>query len=142
MKNVLKSPRGVARWGMFAGESATMELPGEVRAITLLGGNGLPIPPIYRGCTKEEKREFMGKYLNYQRRLQALSERTEQHVVLMPLPTCIEIKTLVRICMLEMKRPAESITESDWTAYFLAAISPLRETFLTAWGISSYPGSG
>ncbi len=33
VKNVLNSPRGVTRWGMFAWEPATMELSGEDRAI-------------------------------------------------------------------------------------------------------------
>jgi hypothetical protein len=59
-----------------------MELPGEDRAIMLLGGgNGLPLPPVYRGCTKKEKRKFMDKYLSYQKRLQALSECTGQRIV-------------------------------------------------------------
>jgi hypothetical protein len=39
----------------------------------------------------------------------------------MPLSTCIENKTLVRICIFEMKRQAESITGADWREYLLAS---------------------
>jgi hypothetical protein len=86
VKNVLKSPRGIARWEMFAGESTTMELPGEDRAITLLGAMAHPYPQYTADAV-------MDKYLSNQRRLQALSACTGQRVVLMPLSTCIENKT-------------------------------------------------
>ncbi len=35
--------------------------------------------------------------------------------------TCIENKTLVRICLFELKKLAEKVSEDEWKQYFLEA---------------------
>jgi hypothetical protein len=34
---------------------------------------------------------------------------------------CIEHKTLIRICLFEVKKSADDMTEADWRSYFLEA---------------------
>ncbi len=126
VKEAIWSPRGKTRWGLFAGPA---EVPGRTNGepegmAALLGGGGIPAPPVYKGCTKKEKREFMDRYLTYQRRIQSLGECTGRNIVLMPVSTCIENKTLVRICLFELKKPAEAVTEDEWRQYFLEARQP------------------
>ena len=45
----------------------------------------MPMAPVYRGCTKKEKREFMDRYLSYQRRVEAMNECTGRRIALMNL---------------------------------------------------------
>jgi hypothetical protein len=42
----------------------------------------------------------------------------------MPVSTCIDNKTLVRICMIELKKPAEEVSEDECKQYFLEAWQP------------------
>jgi hypothetical protein len=69
VREVVLSQRGKTRWGWFAGPSEVLgRANGESEGMAvLLGGGGLPAPPVYKGCTKKEKREFMDRYLTYQR---------------------------------------------------------------------------
>jgi hypothetical protein len=41
----------------------------------------------------------------------------------MPVSTCIENKTLVRICLFKLK-PAEEVSEEEWKQYLLEARQP------------------
>ncbi|KAG9404924.1 hypothetical protein AC1031_005128 [Aphanomyces cochlioides] len=134
LKQAVNSPRGRARWGLFADNveemddsdsiqhDNTAETPGAAfyGGIMLAAGK-LPIPPTYKGCTKKEKREFMDRYLSYSRRMQALSEASGRSLALIPVGACIEHKTMVRICMFEVKKSADEMTEQDWRNYFWQA---------------------
>lgn len=137
LKAAVLSPRGQARWGMFAGEpirEETMEANdgGESRQQdVLIAGGGMPIAPVYKGSTKKEKREFMDKYLSYQRRVDAINECTGRRMVLMPLASCIEHRTMTRILMFEMKRTMSQVTEENWRAYFAAARAPTATDYDT-----------
>jgi hypothetical protein len=42
----------------------------------------------------------------------------------MPVSTCIDNKTLVRICLFELKKPAEEANADEWKQYFLEARQP------------------
>ena len=88
LKEAVLSPRGQARWGMFAGEPARDEVESKggeaLHQDVLIAGGSMPIAPVYRGCTKKEKREFMDKYLSYQRRVEAMNECTGRRIALMP----------------------------------------------------------
>ncbi len=53
--------------------------------------------------------------------MQALREGTGRQIILIPVGACVEHKTLMRICMFEVKKTAEMMTETDWKNYFLAA---------------------
>ncbi len=46
---------------------------------TLLGGGGLPAPPVYKGCTMKERREFMDRHLSYQRRILPVAVHGAEH---------------------------------------------------------------
>ena len=119
LKEVM-SPRTRSRWGLFAN---TNEEPATESAFhgTMLSAGGITGPPLYKGCTKKDKREFMDRYLSYQRRMAALSEGTGRKIALMPVGACIEHKTMVRICMYEVKKSADEMSEKDWRDYFLEA---------------------
>ncbi len=84
----------------------------------------MPIAQVYRGCTKKEKREFMDRYLSYQRRVEAMNECTGRWITLMPLAACVEHRTMTRILMFELKKPLQEVTESHWRDYFAAARAP------------------
>jgi hypothetical protein len=119
------SPRGQARWGMFAGEPGRdepMEQAAEGRhQDVLIAGGSMPVAPVYRGCTKKEKRDFMDRYLSYQRRVEAMIECTGRQIALMPLSACVEHRTMMRILMFELKKPLREVTENHWREYFAAA---------------------
>ncbi|KAG9411957.1 hypothetical protein AC1031_017594 [Aphanomyces cochlioides] len=133
LKETVMSPRGRSRWGLFADQESQDDQmddgndethhPSSMNGAIVAGGN-LPTPPVYKGCTKREKREFMDRYLSYQRRLQALAEGTGRSIALIPIGACVEHKTLVRICMFEVKKRADEMTGQDWKNYFLAAKVP------------------
>jgi hypothetical protein len=42
----------------------------------------------------------------------------------MPVSTCIENKTLVWICLFELKKPAEEFSEDEWKQHILEARQP------------------
>ncbi len=87
LKEAVLSPRGQARWGMFA-EEPKREEPGEaayenLNQDVLISGGSIPIAPMYRGCTKQENREFIDRYLSYRRRVESLNECTGRRIALM-----------------------------------------------------------
>ncbi|KAK1946294.1 hypothetical protein P3T76_001847 [Phytophthora citrophthora] len=139
LKEEVLSPRGQSRWGWFArsagqgGRERDGDEPmvdgdaSENRnepTITVATGSNMPVPPVYRGSTKKEKKAFMDSYLIYKRRVTALNQGAYGRVFVMPLSACIEHRTLTRICMYELGKPESEITEEDWKAYFLAARRP------------------
>uniref|UniRef100_H3GI18 Uncharacterized protein n=1 Tax=Phytophthora ramorum TaxID=164328 RepID=H3GI18_PHYRM len=89
-------PHLQARWGAFAeGAAPSMDnRPLESPAVTVAAGTNLPVPPIYRGSSKKEKREFMDSYAIYTRRIQALNQGTQAKFFVMPLSACIEQGTM------------------------------------------------
>eukprot|EP00644_Phytophthora_capsici_P005005 jgi/Phyca11/96467/e_gw1.1.465.1 len=126
-------PHVEARWGLFAGSERSASIGGEqeVRGssarepmMTLATGANMPVPPLYRGSSKEEKREFMDSYMVYKRRVDALNRGTQTQVFVMPIGACIEQSTLVRICRFELFKPETTVTEDDWKRYFLDARVP------------------
>ncbi|POM78823.1 hypothetical protein PHPALM_3601 [Phytophthora palmivora] len=61
---------------------------GEARkepAITIATGANMPVPPMYRGSTKKEKKAFMDSYLIYKRRIMTLNQRSYGKGFVMPL---------------------------------------------------------
>ncbi|KAG9404718.1 hypothetical protein AC1031_004925 [Aphanomyces cochlioides] len=96
LKETVHSPRGKARWGLFAEvdnddekmaadeESDTPHAFSGSMSATMFAAGNLTTPPIYKGCTKREKREFMDKYLSYQTRMQALAEASGRSIALTP----------------------------------------------------------
>ncbi|KAE8887228.1 hypothetical protein PF010_g18013 [Phytophthora fragariae] len=92
--------------------------------ITVTTGSNMPVPPVYRGSTKKEKKALMDSYLIYKRRVTALNQGAYGRVFVMPLSACIDHRTLIRIYMYELGTPESEITEEDWKAYFLAARRP------------------
>ncbi|POM57341.1 hypothetical protein PHPALM_38158, partial [Phytophthora palmivora] len=128
------SPRGQARWGWFArgqvdaaGDASMQEAESKESSsgphLTLAMGSNMPTPPLYRGSSRQEKKSFMDSYLVYERRIRALNEGSTEagQLRLMPLSSCIEHKTLLRICDYELQRPEREVTEEMWKAYFLSA---------------------
>ncbi|KAE9199191.1 hypothetical protein PF002_g22220 [Phytophthora fragariae] len=96
-------PHIEARWGLFAeapkrAETEARETrPAPEPTVMLAAGANMPVPPMYRGSTKKEKREFMDSYMVYKRRVDALNQGTQTRVFTMPLGACIEQGTLVRV---------------------------------------------
>ncbi|ETL78478.1 hypothetical protein L917_20725 [Phytophthora nicotianae] len=126
-------PRIQARWGAFAQGAATTEdsrLP-EAPAVTVAIGTNLPVHPINRGSSKKEKRDFMDSYAFYTRRMQALNQGTEAKVFVMPLSSCIEQGTMVRICGFELFKEEKNVTEAEWRDYFLSARLPDNTAYKT-----------
>ncbi|KAE9327816.1 hypothetical protein PF008_g16314 [Phytophthora fragariae] len=63
---------------------------------------------------------FMDSYLVYERRIRSLNAGTKLgQLRLMPLSSCIEHKTPLRICDYELQRPELEATEEMWKVYFL-----------------------
>ncbi|KAE9291372.1 hypothetical protein PR003_g25052, partial [Phytophthora rubi] len=127
-------PHLQARWGAFAqgaAPSADSRPAGEPPAVTVAAGTNLPVPPIYRGSSKKEKREFMDSYAIYTRRIQALNQGTQAKFFVMPLSACIEQGTMVRICGFEMFKDEQDVTEAEWRDYFLSARLPDNTAFKT-----------
>ncbi|KAE9106282.1 hypothetical protein PF006_g21405 [Phytophthora fragariae] len=95
-------PHIEARWGLFAeapkrAETEARETrPAPEPTVMLAAGANMPVPPMYRGSTKKEKREFMDSYMVYKRRVDALNQGTQTRVFTMPLGACIEQGTLAR----------------------------------------------
>lgn len=136
IQEVISSPRGSSRWGWFAQSGGsgvdddddemkedftTAVRPARKAETVIATGASLPMPPVYRGCTRKEKKAFMDSYLVYERRVRALNAGSVSHVFQMPLSACIEHRTLVRICMYELKKREDQITEEEWKRYFLEA---------------------
>ncbi|OWZ18122.1 hypothetical protein PHMEG_0007837 [Phytophthora megakarya] len=71
-------------------------------SITVATGSNMPVPPVYRGSTKKEKKAFIDSYLIYKRRVTALNLGSHGRI----------------------GKPESEITEEDWKAYFLAARRP------------------
>ncbi|EEY55232.1 uncharacterized protein PITG_09135 [Phytophthora infestans T30-4] len=136
LKVEVLSPRGQSRWGWFdrsAGRTAR-EADGDEAmtsgdlsesrvepTITMATSSNMPSPPVYRGATKKEKKAFMDSYLIYKQRVTALNQGSAGRVFVMPLSTCIEHRTLIRICMYEIGKAESEITEDEWKSYFLEA---------------------
>ncbi|OWZ02136.1 LOW QUALITY PROTEIN: hypothetical protein PHMEG_00026351, partial [Phytophthora megakarya] len=127
-------PHLQARWGAFAqgaapstGSRPTEEPP----AVTVAAGTNLPVPPIYRGSSKKEKRDFMDSYAIYTRRIKALNQGTQAKFFVMPLSACIEQGTMVRICGFEMFKEEKDVSESEWRDYFLSARVPDNTAYKT-----------
>ncbi len=135
LKAAVMSPRGQARWGMFAGEperDEPMDAGGESRhQEVLIAGGSMPLAPVYRGCTKKEKREFMDRYLSYQRHVEAMNECTGRRIALMPLGACVEHRAMTRILMFELKRPMREVTKEKRLEYFAPARAPTATDYDT-----------
>ncbi|ETO66354.1 hypothetical protein F444_16481 [Phytophthora nicotianae P1976] len=116
-------PHLQARWGAFEQGAAppSMNRSSETPAVTVTAGTNLPVPPIYRGSSKKEKRDFMDSYAIYTRRIKALNQGTQASIFVMPLSACIEQSTMVRICGFELFKDERDITETEWKNYFLSA---------------------
>ncbi|ETO66687.1 hypothetical protein F444_16229 [Phytophthora nicotianae P1976] len=123
-------PHVEARWGLFAGSKRSGSVGEEHEVcgpsarypmVTLATGANMPVPPLYRGSSKQEKRDFMDSYMVYKRRVDALNQGTQTQVFVMPIGACIEQSTLVRICRFELFKPEATVTEEDWKRYFLDA---------------------
>nr|CCA14262.1 conserved hypothetical protein [Albugo laibachii Nc14] len=81
----------------------------------------MPVPPMYRGSTKKEKKEFMDLYMVYDLRVRVLNASTRSRVYLMPVGACIDHKVMNRTCQFELQKPEGDITEQNWLNYFLSA---------------------
>ncbi|GMF65784.1 unnamed protein product [Phytophthora lilii] len=99
-------PHLQARWGAFAQGAAVAasERTQDISTVTVAAGTNLPVPPIYKGSSKKEKREFMDSYAIYSRRIKALNQGSQAKFCVMPLSACIEQGTMVRICGLSFSR--------------------------------------
>ncbi|POM78797.1 LOW QUALITY PROTEIN: Hypothetical protein PHPALM_3627, partial [Phytophthora palmivora] len=120
-------PHLQARWGAFAQGTAPSvdRRPADGSpGVTVAAGTNLPVPPIYRGSTKKEKRDFMDSYAIYTRRIKALNQGTPAKFFVMPLSACIEQGTVVRICGFELFKDEKDVTEAEWRDYFLSARIP------------------
>ncbi|ETL90909.1 hypothetical protein L917_10497 [Phytophthora nicotianae] len=89
----------------------------------------MPVPPLYRGSSKQEKRDFMDSYMVYKRRVDALNQGTQTQVFVMPIGACIQQSTLVRICRFKLFKPKATVTEEDWKRYILGARNPDFTTY-------------
>ncbi|KAK1945593.1 Pro-Pol polyprotein [Phytophthora citrophthora] len=126
-------PHLQARWGAFAqgaAPAASEQLP-DVSTVTVATGTNLPVPPIYRGSSKKEKREFMDSYAIYSRRIKALNQGSQAKFFVMPLSACIEQGTMVRICGFELFKDEKDVTETEWRDYFLSARVPDNTAYKT-----------
>lgn len=119
-------PQVEARWGNFARSADTESAAGPQAApvVTVAAGTNLPTPPIYRGSSKKEKREFMDSYMIYERRVRALNQGSQAKIFVMPLSACIEQSTMIRICDTEVFKSEREMTEAEWRSYFLSARQP------------------
>ncbi|OWZ24450.1 hypothetical protein PHMEG_000522 [Phytophthora megakarya] len=114
-------PHIEARWGLFAeqSESAPAMDQGarqtEEPSVMLTTGVNMPVPPLYRGRTKNVKRDFIDSHMVYNRLVDMLSQCTQTRVFMMPLGVWIEQSTLIRFCCFEL---------DNWNAYFLEARKP------------------
>ncbi|GMF30310.1 unnamed protein product [Phytophthora lilii] len=97
-------PHLQARWGAFAqgAAPAASERPQDISTVTVAARTNLPVPPIYRGSSKKDKREFMDSYEI----------------------ACIEQGTMVRICGFKLFKEEKDVTETEWRDYFLSARVP------------------
>jgi hypothetical protein len=122
-----------ARWGAFEHGAATPAEPrlAEAPVVTVAAGTNLPVPPIYRGSSKKEKRDFMDSYAIYMRRIMALNQGTQARVFVMRLSACIEQGTMVRIGGFELFKDEKDMTESDRRDYFLSARLPNNTAYKT-----------
>ncbi|POM74202.1 Hypothetical protein PHPALM_8882 [Phytophthora palmivora] len=123
-----------ARWGAFAqgtAPSADRRPADESPAVTVAAGTNLPVPPIYRGSTKNEKRDFMDSYAIYARRIKALNQGTQAKFFVMPLSACIEQGAMVRICGFVLFKDEKDVTEAEWRDYFLSARIPDNAAYKT-----------
>ncbi|CCI11605.1 unnamed protein product [Albugo candida] len=94
-----------AHWGLFSvQDERSMEEISYNRSEreTLAIGANMPLPPMYRGSTKKEKRKVMDIYMAYDRCVRVLNASTGSRVFLMP-------------------KSEVDITEEDWLYYFLSA---------------------
>ncbi|GMF47598.1 unnamed protein product [Phytophthora fragariaefolia] len=126
-------PHLQARWGAFAQGAAPTadQRPPESPAVTVAAGTNLAVPPIYRGSSKKEKRYFMDSYAIYCRRIKALNQGTQAKFFVMPLSSCIEQGTMVRICAFELCKDEKDVTETEWRDYFLSARVPDNTAYKT-----------
>ncbi|POM60102.1 hypothetical protein PHPALM_31081 [Phytophthora palmivora] len=110
-------PHLQARWGAFEQGASPLGVSrqSEIPAVTVAAGTSFPVPPIYGGSSKKEKRDFMDSYAIYTRRIKALNQCTQTSIFVMPLSACIEQSTLVRIC------DEKGVIEMEWKTYFLSA---------------------
>ena len=125
LKGAVEASRS-SRWGCFA--DVTMESPrvGPTLnpGVLVAPGKGVNKIPTYSGKTKKEKREFMDAYLDYMRQVESMNQGAHSQMYLLPVGDCIEHSTKVRICLYELFKPVESVTEQEWKAYFLEAHDP------------------
>lgn len=94
-----------AHWGLFSvQDERSMEEISYNRSEreTLAIGANMPLPPMYRGSTKKEKRKVMDIYMAYDRCVRVLNASTGSRVFLMPVGACIDHKVMKRILLIRI----------------------------------------
>lgn len=88
----------------------------------------LPAAPKYSGSTLKERRTFMRAYQTYVHALSAFDTAFGQPFV-MPVSACVEERTRRMICLYELQKHPNTVTEAEWEAYFLQALEPELEDY-------------
>ncbi|KAJ8554848.1 hypothetical protein ON010_g9635 [Phytophthora cinnamomi] len=97
----------------------------------VLNAPNLPVAPVHRGSTFEERRTFMRQYEAYTIARSAFQTHSNRPFV-MPVMACIDGDTRRRIAMFEFGCAPETITDEQWVQYFLEANVPVdRDNYLT-----------
>nr|CCA21587.1 conserved hypothetical protein [Albugo laibachii Nc14] len=116
------------RWGLFERAHRRREADDDTCGETSISSNAqvstdvdLPRPPVYEGVTQSHKRAIMDAYMVYDRRIRAMNMHGGDQVLRMPVSSCIDHKTLMRICKYELMMSAEEIQECEWLQYFHVA---------------------
>ena len=88
-------------------------------ARTVLNAPALPKPPLFKGSTKAERRQFIRDYNTYIAQVNALQYGGSRPFI-MPVNSCIEQSTKKRIALWDMHgRDYNSIREDEWIAWFM-----------------------
>ncbi|ETN13832.1 hypothetical protein PPTG_08532 [Phytophthora nicotianae INRA-310] len=103
-------PHLQARWGAFEQGAAppSVNRSSERPAVTVAAAANLPVPPIYRGSSKKENRDFMFSLAICTRRIKALNQGTQASIF-----------------------DERDITETEWKNYFLSAHIPDHTAYKT-----------
>ncbi|GMF29413.1 unnamed protein product [Phytophthora lilii] len=76
-------PHLQARWGAFAQGAAlaAIERPQDISTVTVAAGTNLPVPPIYRGSSKKEKKGVYGQLRDLLKTNQGLESRVSGQIL-------------------------------------------------------------
>ncbi len=86
----------------------------------ILNAPPLPSPPVYTGCTLNDRRVFMRDYDAYFRRCRLLSAGKTSTYIL-PVSACIDDRVRQTIIRFEMRKQVHEVLEQDWLDYFRQA---------------------